>query len=150
MDEKFVVKDSGERTDFGTGAVRDMQVGKGSPFLIPPHALLRVARHYENGAKKYGPRNWEMGIPTHSFYDSGFRHLLMFAAGAQDEDHLAAAIWNLMCLCETKYRIKLGLLPADLETLNMPDVLNAGMTSSENYIAAIQNLRKIMEGKNKK
>src|SRR5687768_7035505 len=35
------VKDSGQRTDFGTGAVRDMQKGKGMPHLLPTLALRR-------------------------------------------------------------------------------------------------------------
>lgn len=96
------IKDSGERTDFGTGAVRDMHAGKGRCDLLPPAALLRLARHFENGAKKYGDRNWELGIPCHSFADSGMRHLLKYMNGDTDEDHLIAAIWNLMCLAETE------------------------------------------------
>lgn len=37
-----MIKDSGERTKFGTGAVRDMHVGKG----IPTHSFLdSAARH---------------------------------------------------------------------------------------------------------
>lgn len=96
------ILDSGERTDFGTGAVRDMHEGKGRCDLLPPNALLRLARHFESGSKKYGDRNWELGIPCHSFADSGMRHLLKFMAGDTDEDHLIAAIWNLMCLAETE------------------------------------------------
>ena len=99
---KPVIKDSGERTDFGTGAVRDMHEGKGRCDLLPPNALLRLARHFETGSLKYGDRNWELGIPCHSFADSGMRHLLKFMAGDTDEDHLIAAIWNLMCLAETE------------------------------------------------
>ena len=97
-----VLQDSGERTDFGTGAVRDMHEGKGRCDLLPPRALLRLARHFENGAKKYGERNWELGIPCHSFADSAHRHYLRYMNGETDEDHLMAAIWNLMCLAETE------------------------------------------------
>ena len=96
------IKDSGNRTQFQTGAVRDMHQGKGRCDLLPPNALLRLARHFETGSLKYGDRNWELGIPCHSFADSGMRHLLKYMAGDTDEDHLIAAIWNLMCLAETE------------------------------------------------
>ena len=98
----MIIKDSGERIEFRTGAVRDMHQGKGRCDLLPPHAILRLARHFENGSLKYGERNWELGIPCHSFADSGMRHLLRYMAGDTDEDHLIAAVWNLMCLAETE------------------------------------------------
>lgn len=99
---KPILKDSGNRTQFQTGAVRDMHQGKGRCDLLPPNALLRLARHFETGSLKYGDRNWELGIPCHSFADSGMRHLFKFMAGDTDEDHLIAAIWNLLCLAETE------------------------------------------------
>ena len=61
------IKDSGDRHEFASGAVRDMQEGKGRCDLLPPAAILRLARHFEAGAKKYGERNWEKGIPINSF-----------------------------------------------------------------------------------
>lgn len=48
------IKDSGSRTEFTTGAVRDMHEGKWRCDLLPPNALLRLARHFENGSKKSG------------------------------------------------------------------------------------------------
>ena len=53
------IKDSGERREFSTGAVRDMAEGKGRCDLLPACAILRIARHFEAGAKKYDDRNWE-------------------------------------------------------------------------------------------
>ena len=44
-----MIKDSGERTKFETGAVRDMNEGKGRFDLLPMCVLLRLARHYESG-----------------------------------------------------------------------------------------------------
>lgn len=99
------LKDSGERTEFGTGAVRDMHKGKGRMDLLPPLALLRLGRHFESGAEKYGDRNWELGVPCHSFYDSAMRHMLKYMAGDTDEDHLIAAVWNLLCLADTEERL---------------------------------------------
>ncbi len=75
-------------TLFSSGAIRDSKQGKGRCDLLPASALLRLARHYESGAVKYGDRNWEKGIPISSFVDSGMRHLLKYMAGWEDEDHL--------------------------------------------------------------
>jgi len=83
------VKDSGERQQFSTGSVRDTQVGKGRFDLIPTDALRRLAQHYENGARKYGDRNWEKGQPLGRYLDSAFRHLVNVLDGKTDEDHAA-------------------------------------------------------------
>lgn len=45
-----MIKDSGERTEFGTGAVRDMHSGKGRMDLLPWEALIEVSKHCEEGA----------------------------------------------------------------------------------------------------
>lgn len=97
-----MIKDSGERTEFTSGAVRDMHEGKGRFDLLPMCVLMRLAKHYENGCKKYGDRNWEKGIPCHSFADSAMRHLVKYMDGWNDEDHLIAAIWNLCGLAWTE------------------------------------------------
>lgn len=44
-----MIKDSGERTEFGTGAVRDMHSGKGRMDLLPWEALVEVSKHCEEG-----------------------------------------------------------------------------------------------------
>lgn len=97
-----MIKDSGERREFDSGAVRDIQEGKGRMDLLPACAIIRLAKHYENGAKKYAERNWEKGIPTHSFIDSALRHIMNYLDGQTDEDHLCAAAWNLMCCMWTE------------------------------------------------
>ena len=96
------IKDSGDRTQFSTGAVRDMHEGKGRFDLLPMCVLMRLARHYEKGALKYSDRNWELGILAHSFADSAFRHLVKYMDGQNDEDHLISAIWNLCGLAWTE------------------------------------------------
>ena len=96
------IKDSGTRRQFDTGAVRDMQEGKGRMDLLPACAIMRVARHFEAGAVKYGDRNWERGIPLSSFIDSALRHLFKYQDGQADEDHLCAAAWNLLCALWTE------------------------------------------------
>lgn len=96
------IKDSGTRREFASGAVRDIQEGKGRLDLLPACAILRVARHFEAGAKKYDDRNWEKGIPVHSFIDSALRHLMKYLDGQDDEDHLCAAAWNCLCAMWTE------------------------------------------------
>lgn len=91
-----MLKDSGNRREFETGAVRDMQEGKGRCDLLPACALLRLAKHYEAGARKYEDRNWEKGIPISVMIDSAMRHLLKYMDGQTDEDHLAAVAWNIL------------------------------------------------------
>lgn len=95
FEDKASIKDSGERTKFETGAVRDMHTGKGRMDLLPFHAILELSKHCENGAIKYEEHNVEKGIPQHSLIDSGMRHLFKYAAGYTDEDHLLAALWNI-------------------------------------------------------
>lgn len=96
------IKDSGNRREFGTGAVRDMAAGKGRCDLLPAVSLLRLSKHFEAGCKKYGDRNWESGIPISVYCDSAMRHLLKYLDGQKDEDHLCAAAWNLMCAMWTE------------------------------------------------
>ena len=38
-----ILPDSGSRSEFTTGAVRDAMSGKGLPSLIPPEAIRRLA-----------------------------------------------------------------------------------------------------------
>jgi hypothetical protein len=113
------VKDSGERQEFSTGARRDTQTGKGRFDLLPVNAMFRLAKHFENGAVKYGDSNWLKGIPLSRYLDSLLRHTFKLAGGLEDEDHLAAIIWNAMCLLETQELIRQGKLPEELA--NLPD-----------------------------
>jgi hypothetical protein len=152
----YTIKDSGDRTEFSTGAVRDMREGKGRCDLMPLYVvshilvgssidhdpvlqriedfrksgnseylynaihefitkrfnytgmdtrfevcvtsmLLEVAKHFEDGAKKYGENNWQKGIPVHCYIDSAVRHYLKWLRGDKDEPHDRAFVWNLMC-----------------------------------------------------
>ena len=110
-------KDSGTRSNFGTGAVRDGQQGKGRMDLMPVRALIEVSKIMETGARKYAARNWEAGIPLSRFMDSGLRHALKCLRGDRDEPHLAMACWNFLCLLDTQARIEEGLLPTTLNDL---------------------------------
>ena len=95
-----MIKDSGNRREFTTGAVRDMAEGKGRMDLLPWSAIIEISKHCENGAKKYGEHNVDKGIPTNSLCDSAARHLAKYLDGWTDEDHLLAAAWNLLWAIE--------------------------------------------------
>ena len=103
---------------FETGSQRDVRDGKGRFDLLPPEALILLAKHFEQGAKKYEDRNWEKGQDLGTYCDSGLRHLVSFMGGAVDEDHLVAAAWNLIAAITTRARIQAGLLSPSLD--NMP------------------------------
>ena len=105
------VKDSGERRTFETGSVRDVRTGKGRYDLIPPSGLHRLAVHYENGAAKYGERNWEKGQPVSSYVDSMIRHCINYLSGDRSEDHLSAVTWNAFSIIHTEEMLKLKKLP---------------------------------------
>jgi hypothetical protein len=115
--ENWQLKDSGSRTEFGTGAVRDAQEGKGRMDLLPVRALINVAKVFEAGAKKYAARNWERGIPLSRYADSAIRHFMKYLRGDRDEPHDAMAAWNILCLIETRMRIEEGLLNPELNDL---------------------------------
>lgn len=111
------MKDSGDREEFSTGAVRDSREGKGRYDLIPVIALKRVAAVYEKGASKYAARNWETGINQSRCYDSALRHLMQYAEGLRDEDHLAQAAFNVLAMIFTEEQVNRGNLPASLMDL---------------------------------
>ena len=117
------IKDSGNRREFETGAVRDMQQGKGRYDLVPMEAIRRLALHCERGAVKYGERNCEKGIPVSSLLDSALRHLCKFAEGLVDEPHLDAAMWNIaMIMYMEKFHVKPEILNTPIYTNPIEEV----------------------------
>lgn len=93
-----MMHDGGTRLDCGTGALREDEAGKGRFDLIPFEPMMRLARWYELGAKKYGDRNWEHGLPVSRCVSAALRHLFKYLAGMRDEDHLAAVAWNVFAI----------------------------------------------------
>lgn len=108
------ILDTGARRDFATGSRRDVATGKGRYDLLPFTVIDALAKHYEKGAAKYGDRNWEKGQPLSVFLDSALRHTHRWATGQVDEDHLIAAIWNLMAAWWTQDKIRREELPPEL------------------------------------
>lgn len=149
LKSKSTIKDSGNRREFESGAVRDMAEGKGRCDLLPldvvaevmlddvicdiahylsdnddcflrvalddfcntrgwdkPTMTLEVAKHFEEGAKKYGEHNWEKGLPETCYIDSAIRHYLKWLRGDEDEPHDRAFVWNILALLWTRKHIK--------------------------------------------
>ena len=122
QDKDFVVKDSGHRQEWETGARRDTESGKGRYDLLPIRPLRRLAKHYEAGAIKYGPDNWQKGIPLMRYIDSAMRHLTQLVTREPTEDHGAAVAWNALSFMWTLERIEAGLLPKFLDDRPPPDI----------------------------
>jgi len=131
------VKDSGKREGFTTGAVRDTQEGKGRYDLLPFQAIERLAIHYENGAKKYGDHNWRKGMPLMRYFSSAMRHMFRWVWRYTDEDHLAAAIWNLCSILETEQMIERGTLPSTLDDRYVESAIPSNPTLKEDTETSI-------------
>jgi hypothetical protein len=87
---------------FDTGAQRDNDDGKLRHSLIPHEELNRIYKRFLDGAEKYGTNNWMKGMPLSVYYDSAMRHLQAWWTGDENEDHIAAACWNMLCAMWTE------------------------------------------------
>lgn len=98
MDE-FVVKDSGQRQEYASGMVRDVQDDKPMVRLIRSGPMyMRWAIHLTKGAVKYGRDNWTLANSEEElerFKDSAARHFEQWLNGERDEDHAAAVFFNI-------------------------------------------------------
>lgn len=118
MTEFNSVQSTGKPNEtFSTGSKRDSREGKGRYDLLSPLVLRRDAIHMENGAKKYGDRNWEKGQPLSRFLDSAFRHLMKVLEGWKDEDHESAARWNIGAIVHIREMIAAGKMDPELDDL---------------------------------
>jgi hypothetical protein len=95
----FAVRDSGQRTEFDSGMVRDTNDGKTLFHLVyDGPMLLRWAMQLTAGARKYAVRNWmkaEGKLEWERFRESAARHFAQWINGETDEDHAAAVFFNI-------------------------------------------------------
>lgn len=96
------VKKTGAARQFETGAQRDSGEGKPRMSLVPHKALHDVMQRYLAGAEAYGENNWKLGMKNSVLYDSAMRHLMAYWTGDESEDHLGAALWNIMGLIDNQ------------------------------------------------
>ena len=90
------LKTTGKPRQFETGAQRDSGEGKLRMSLVPHKALESVMMRYLQGAEAYNENNWKLGMKHSVLYDSAMRHLMKDFKGDASEDHLGAALWNIM------------------------------------------------------
>ena len=93
-----VMRHGDSKTEFGTGAQRDTDKGRGRPSLISPVLIHRLGVLLQEGAEHYGADNWIKGMPYRRTADSIIRHIFQWLAGDEEEDHLAAICFGAMCL----------------------------------------------------
>lgn len=70
--------------------------GKLPLHLLPPDAIVEIAKVLDFGAKKYAPRNWEKGMSWSRPYAALMRHMFAWWAGEKADpetglSHLAHA-----------------------------------------------------------
>lgn len=116
LTKKWVTRDSGARAEFDSGMRRDTEEGKARFDLLIPEGvpyseqmLTRFADLLARGAEKYSARNWEKAnsqAELDRYKSSGFRHFMQWISGETDEDHAAAAMFNIMCYEMTKWKIE--------------------------------------------
>lgn len=123
----YNIKDSGKRTQFDTGAEREPSVDKSRPDLVSPFALDRLGKHMAEAARtKYSEWNWAKGLPSSRCLESCLRHLNQFAMGETDEDHLAAAMFNLMVIIHNQEVAKRGIVMGNSRKLNNVPIFSPG------------------------
>lgn len=122
---------------------KDKTYSEGSPIkqdLIFAKAMMDLSVHYKNGALKYAERNWERGLPIHSFIDSAIRHLCKEMLGWDDEPHDIAVMWNLYgALWTLQHYPHLNDLPnySDYRkeySNEVKEEANSGGDTSENFV----------------
>jgi len=111
----FKTKDSGKRSEYQSGMVRDLNEGKARFDLLHPEGvpyneqiLTRFADLMSRGAVKYGERNWEKAlgeVEMKRFKESALRHCEQWFSGETDEDHAVAVFFNIMGYETTKYKL---------------------------------------------
>lgn len=101
-------KEEKNHKQYATGAHREEKDGKGRFDLLSPRAIKRVALRLEYGARKYGDKDWDNGLPINTLLDSALRHIFQYMEDKNNEDHLAASVTNLMQAIEVEEKIKEG------------------------------------------
>ena len=120
-----MTKDSGERTEFSTGMLRDTARDKIRFDLITPpgipfdeQMLTRWAALMTRGAEKYGAHNWlkaETQEELDRFRESLCRHFFQYIMGVEDgEDHAAAILFNVSGIEMVKWKLRDAILPGSV------------------------------------
>lgn len=104
--------------------------------LLPPDALIEIAKVFTMGAEKYADRNWERGMDWGRIYAATMRHLSAFWAGEDIDSewgysHLAHAGCSILMLLAT-YMRNIGTDSRQkLSTVNMVNILNTDVDHTD-------------------
>lgn len=96
-----LLKTQGVKYDQGKQKLTDM-LGPGFD-LLPPEGPKAVATILDYGAKKYAPRNWELGMDWDRPFNAAIRHMFAWWSGEDNDpetgySHLWHAATNLFFL----------------------------------------------------
>lgn len=108
-EKKFITKDSGNRQEYKSGMVRDVQDGKPDYTLCHLPMLTRWAELMTRGAVKYGRENWQKANSEEEltrFKASALRHMMQWLSGDVEEDHAAAVFFNIAAAEYVKGKLK--------------------------------------------
>lgn len=90
----FAAEELRPTDDINKGGVK-FDNGKISFALIPWVAVRAVAQVLNYGARKYAPRNWELGMDWSRPYDGAIRHLSAWWEGEdKDPDTGMSHLWH--------------------------------------------------------
>ncbi len=97
-----------EVNNYTGGGTREKSDHKPTFKYLPRNGMDRLGLRYRYGELKYGAGgNFLGGLPVSDCWDSSMRHLLAYQAGDNSEDHLAAVLWNVLCIMHTEeYRLE--------------------------------------------
>lgn len=117
MNENNSINNNQSKTVFSTGAVRDTNSSKEDYIeSISWLTLRRFAQYMSSKAAVYGRGNWAKGIPIDSYEQSLLRHIQKYLANKYynaglepNEDHLAAAMFNLQGIIHEEEKLKIAL-----------------------------------------
>lgn len=90
-------KDVDTETNLETGAKQSKIPYRSD--LFPARAFLKVSQVLEQGAKKYGDKNW-LPIPVHEHLNHVLTHLMAYLADDTQDEHLEHAACRIMMALE--------------------------------------------------
>jgi len=76
--------------------------GKPRMDLLPPEALMEIAKVFAHGADKYADNNWRLGMKHSRIVAALMRHLMLYQIGFETDEsglpHLAHMACNALML----------------------------------------------------
>jgi hypothetical protein len=106
---EFKINDTGNRVISESGMSRSSTEGRPRYDLIWKPGLKRLAEHMGKGVKIHGERNWEKASTEAElarFKESANRHFEQWMMDENEEDHVAAVIFNMFGVEMVREKLK--------------------------------------------